>query len=417
MFSLNSLESLDSVNHPHQEKDFMKVFFKRLVLFILFLSPAGAFPLGKNQDGNQEALPGEHVFFLKQEDVSQAAATISFDISRKGVEFKKEPDLGKGKLVRSVIPLDKKKNIVLPFVSNKTARTLYIDFNRNLDLTDDQNNVFKGEQVSRMVAFNRVRLNIPFGDKTITYTATINFPGWPARNTEELIIHTTWQGDIELEGKSWRLVMVDGLDGEIGAGSHDRYNFIPLSQEAATPDYEMLPFPKDYVFINNKAYRITSSFVQKDKAMEARVSLVEKDASLGELNLTGKYIRRLVLLESQDLYHVILENPQERINIPTGKYSHEKLSLWRDNPSSRVSYNLDNKIDVSSGTPAIFKAGGPLKNVVKTTRSGNRLTPSYELHDADDNKVEFEDINNDNPPDVVFYQNGQKIHSGRFAYG
>lgn len=147
------------------------------------------------------------------------------------------------------------------------------------------------------------------------------------------------------------------------------------------------------------------------------MGLVEKEAPLGELQITGQYIRRLVLVESGDLYHVILDNPQERINIPTGKYSQEELSLWRDGPVPRFNYNLDQTIEVSRGASAIFKAGGPLKNVATTIRYGNRLQLNYELKDADNNKVEYGDINYNNPPDVIVYQNGQKIHSGRFSFG
>ncbi len=395
----------------------MKSFSKTLILFILFIPLSGAFAIGMNGDENPASEQGEHVFFLKQEDVPQAPATISFDMGRRGVEFKKEPDFGKGGLVRSGIPLDEKKNILLPFVYNRKTHTLYIDLNRNLDLTDDRDNVFKGERMSGMYEFQRKRLNIPFGDQTISYTATIRLPGWASQNKGELLIHTTWQGNIELEGKTWLLVMVDGLDGEMNSGSHDRYNLIPVSQKSTALDYEMLPFPKEYVFVNHKAYRINSSFAGKDKSVEARVSLVEKEAPFGKLNLTGKYIRRLVLLESRDLYHVILENPQERVIIPKGMYSREKLSLWHDNAVSRMSYDLNKTIEVTSGTLAIFTAGGPLKNVVKTTRAGNRLSLSYEINDADNNRVEFAGTGNSNPPEAIFYQNGKKIHSGSFSYG
>lgn len=241
----------------------MKVFFKTLVVFILFLSPAGAFPLGKNQD----ALPGEHIFFLKQEDVSQAVVTISIDIGRRGVEFKKEPDFGRARMIRSVIPLDEKNNIVLPFAWNKSDRILYIDLNRNLDLTDDPDNVFKGTKDRGSVTFSRVRLNIPYRDKIIPCTATIRFGGWDIRNKGEIVIHTTWQGDVELEGGRWRLIMADGLDGDIGAGPYDLYNFVPLPQKLPALDYEMRSFPEHYVFLNNKAYQINGSFVETDHAL------------------------------------------------------------------------------------------------------------------------------------------------------
>ena len=57
------------------------------------------------------------------------------------MKFRKEPDFGKDKVVRSALRIGPGKNDFMGFAVNLTRRSLYLDLNQNLDLTDDPDGI------------------------------------------------------------------------------------------------------------------------------------------------------------------------------------------------------------------------------------------------------------------------------------
>ena len=87
--------------------------------------------------------PSEHIFNLlhKQRDYYFNISCHSIN----KVNFEKEPDFSKRNIVRGLIPLGSDKKNYVGFAWDRATKKLYIDLNRNKDLTDDPNGIFENK--------------------------------------------------------------------------------------------------------------------------------------------------------------------------------------------------------------------------------------------------------------------------------
>jgi hypothetical protein len=394
------------------------MFSKKSILLIITIAIVILLPslsIAEKEEVTSESLQKSHVFFLKQDDSMTFGTTITADFKKTGIDFKKEPDWGKGKIIRGYFPLDQENKLRLPFAWNKTRRKLYIDSNRNLDLTDDPGNVFSGTKQFGYTYFDKITINTDIHGVNVPIFAKISFMEFGRYSSVTLEIFSSWKSDIDLNGKKWRLYVTDGLDGIPGKGINDKYKIVPLIKGASEQDYTDSNLSlQRYLFLQDQAYKINLAFVKIKDEIQIRAEFIEKKVSTGEIHIEGENISRLFLSGTD---HVIIDNPGSLIKIPAGTYTMQQIML--KDKKSKVVYNINPPTDFNLPVEGkqILKSGGPLKNAAIVSRHGRYLYINYKLEDRTGTDITSNNANSQASPELYIYLDGKKIHSGKFTYG
>jgi hypothetical protein len=375
-------------------------------LFCIFPSA----PAARDDDLSSETT---HVFFLKHRVLDMPFHTISFKLGSTGVDFKNLPPFEGKDIIQGMIVIDEKQNIGIPLAWDRSFNKLYIDRNRNLDLTDDPDNVYTGDKKYNTCTYKNLHLDITRNDINIpcvcTLTLARSFRKWDAA----LEINSVWESGAELSGDSWLLDISDGMDGIVGNSAHDRITIIPRAGFPAEQT-ESLPFPENLLFLQNKAYKMNCSFIREGDETLLKTEFLETEPECGEMRITGKYISLLILSGENQ---VILTSPTQTVLIPSGLYREQRLLLQNPGHERTLPLSLKKNINIDGKNPYEFKDGGPLRNSMDIKRSGNRLIMNYKLLDAGNNQIENEWTDANQIPTLIVYQNGKKVHADKFNYG
>lgn len=360
---------------------------------------------------------GVHVFYLEPRDIQYNISVFS-SIYRSSVEFKKEPDLGSGQVIRGVLEVGGKKENYIPFAWNKNAGKLFFDFNRNLDLTDDRENVFDNtmKNIRDMHQYD-VILPVKYQNNVVNYRASITNQRNYRSDIFNIQIKTAWCGEIELYGIKWLMAVQDNCNGVLN--NEDQFMILP-PESIHLEDYRFLEFsalksttPK--FFIGNHLYSIKSEMVEKNDKVLVRAEFKEEPVETGQMELTGSYIKRLILFGTNT---VILDRPTSSVLIPVGDYVN--LTIMLENRDSKWRVTNDKKviaISINKEKPFILKQGGPLRNVATAGLYYKTIYIGYQLVGADGESYSFPWLDYNNPPRFAVYAGDKEIHSDKFSYG
>ena len=149
-------------------------------------------------------------------------------------------------------------------------------------------------------------------------------------------------------------------------------------------------------------------------AKESRVP-PEQDTNLGELNLQGQHIERLVLRQ-KDGGTKDFHKPGEIIKLPIGEYQLQEARL-EGGYSCGITRPISDAdwVTVAEDKPAALKVGAPLKQAIRVERRGSLLLLNYELLGVGGEKYTQGDRNK--PPTFTVYKAGKEIASGKFEFG
>ena len=135
-------------------------------------------------------------------------------------------------------------------------------------------------------------------------------------------------------------------------------------------------------------------------------------ADWGELKLTGKYIQKIVLINTYNGKKEVFDQPGERVKLPAGKYQIREVLLVSGG-SICEARDLQRRITIDANKTAVSNIGGPLKQTINVQRRGEFLILNYKLRDGDGENyiVKYKAAKFD------IYKGDSKIVSGSFRYG
>ncbi len=395
----------------------MKRFFVAIAIMLSITSELlGANSILERADGLTTDT-GSHVFYLEPRQI-QHNLTIFSNIHGSSVEFKKEPDLGKWQVSRGVLAVGNKKENYLPFAWNKIDGKLYIDFNRNLDLTDDGKNIFiRSFNNPSYQQYENIPLPLKFGNKATTYTVNITYQPSYRGDIFDIHIKTAWCGEIELHGKKWLLAVQDSGNGVLN--DEDLFMLLPPDsthlEDSSFLEFSALKSTTPEFFIGEHLYNINMEMMVKDDKVLVRAEFKERPVEKGRLDLTGSYIKRLILKGNNT---VILDRPTSSVMIPIGSYLNANIML--ENKDSKWRATNDQKlmgINITKEKPFLLKQGGPLRNVASARHYYKGISIEYQMVGAGGETYSLPWLDYRYPPRFVIYQGDKKIHAGIFSYG
>jgi hypothetical protein len=366
--------------------------------------------------------PERYEFFLKPEKGAMQLF-LNYDMARTGTTFLKEPDFFRqGKIIRNSFLIPGKS---LPFAWDKKTAKLYIDFNRNLDLTDDPDNVFEASEKTYAHIFRDIPIDVVIKDTPVRYFVDIqlyltgSFYGY-------LEVKTSWAGDIDLPHIKARMMVADDLNGEIPSNKtsansvSDKYRLIPLDFKDHPTSYPVQSFSNMFVqfptfkgiFLNDQAYDLDYEFVKNEGEVLLKVTFTETHPNTITLKFAGNYIKQAILYGD---YHVILFSPSQKETIPSGNYTRSTIYVQKDPSNLELNANMMTPFSIKEGETYILEAGAPLRNKISVSRTRTRLNLNYEL--VGFGGEHYQRIDYQNPPEFTVFQGDKRIFSDKFSFG
>jgi hypothetical protein len=338
--------------------------------------------------------------------------------------FKKEPAAVSGRIVRGVLNFGGGSSNAIAFLWQRDAGKLYLDLNRNRDLTDDPAGVFS-TRVAGLVyyqTFTNIHLLFNTASGRCRVLADMNLYDFGPQPYCNLAVRSFWQGKLTLQGRDWQAGIVqNGLD-QSGSFENSRLLLRPWEKrnQSFSADDGLLasvPFSRK-LFLDGHAYQLDCIAGWQNGEARPALQFTDQSVPLGALNITGQFIRRFVLTGGP--YLVILDQPAGMVKIPTGNYNQPDIRLERNGVEACCRSGqpqVGRRISVDGKTTVALNVGGPLTNSVTASRQGQDLRLDYCLVGAGGETYQLARQDRSKPPEFAVYKGGKKIAGGTFEFG
>jgi hypothetical protein len=388
-------------------------------LFCLESAPAAA----------DSSLPAMTVA-LEYSEMDQSPAFWAVPITVRATPFKKEPAAVSGKIIRGILHLGGGASNSIPFLWQRDAGKLFLDLNRNEDLTDDPAGVFslaapvQGSRGFRNEVFQKIHLI--FNTKCDQWTGPcsvlvdVNLWDFGQQPVCNVGIRSAWMGKLTLQGKDWQVGIVP--NGPSPESWFEGSSLLLRPWENRTQPFALnngaldaIPFSPN-LFLDGCAYATALVDSAAKGPLQPTLRFAPQSVPLGELRITGKFIRRLVLPGGQSL--VVLDQPSEIVQVPVGRYRAPQVQLAGKGAEAVRNANFpetERGITVTEKSAAMMADGGPLTNMVIVNREGQDLRFDYRLVGA--NEQPYKLVGPMRQPEWSVFRGGKRIASGRFEFG
>jgi hypothetical protein len=302
-------------------------------------------------------------------------------------------------------------------------RTLYVDQNLNLDLSDDPEGIFQGTTNAGQIVFSNAAFNLKNEAGRLRFQGDL-FVYLSHNKSEPLAGYAKprflYQAQTEFGGQKYQVGIIP-TDYEFPPARNYR-GFLLLRSWADRQipfrqnwwGVDTLPVP-ERLFIGGALYQAKILVEKKDAELGLTLRLTPQSAALGELNLVGQYLHRLVLKGDNNQLAVIIDNPTAKVKVPTAAYGYQVAWLKRET-NEAVAYLQP--FTLTAGKPHTLHAGGPLHNKVDITRRFGSLDLDYLLLGSGDVKYRsYHRTETAQPPQFTIQLNGRPIHQGQFEFG
>ena len=403
-------------------------FFFALALLVPLLSAVGA--------GAQEATTPTMSFQLTCGDMPFSQIRSRASVRWEKNLFGKEPDFVGRKVFHGTIRAGESETNRVGLIWDPEKNVLYVDHNQNGDLTDDKPYTGEKDRGSGQ-NFRRVEIPFPEGVETGSWRLDMRLRVLKGRDEPDWssAVLSGWRGEIELAGRKYFMAVQDNLDGKIGDG--DRFHIgIPGLEESAVPGR---------LCVDGRLYEMSFQFEPGNRKI-LHAAFLETQKFMGECDLTGEGIERLVLIECKppdknkggdtrnsagELEHgpparpeevkngtiAVFERPPKTITVPAGCYL-QKIFL-SGGPAAGVLIS-DNwmrpVLEITEGRKSVLRAGAPLRNSVFLRQSRNMLEMRYSLVGRD-GEIYRTEGRVDPAPRFKVFKGAKQIASGSFEYG
>jgi hypothetical protein len=433
-----------------------------LLLGLLWLGGAGPLFSAENSAPAASLTPTQSIY-LEYRELDHSTATWAIPVTLQAAPFKKEPPLTQRDLTRGTLKFGNSTDHFTPFLWDRAQGKLYLDLNRNQDLTDDPDGVFscptKGANEFYQ-PFNNIHLTFKTPAGSHQALVDLSFNAFGYQSSVSAACRYYWEGKVVQPGQEWQLALVDNLAGKLGSAEGGSLILRPWADRNQPIDPQ--PGSLDYLsfshnlFFGQQAYRLDCAYVQQDNHPKFRLDLTEQPEQLGELKIAGQGIHRLLLaragpsgvpvqtaeqagaaeafakryglrLAASQLPSlvVVLDSPRPLVKVPIGAYE-SRLTLEHGGAQARRLSDgyygfaqTAKSLVVNPTNAATLVAGGPLTNSVSVTRRGRSLTLNYQLLGANGDAYQLQGPRTQ--PEFAIYRPGKngdkKLASGKFEFG
>lgn len=426
--------------------------FAKLLALILLLS---AFPGNSQTPAGSDLLLAASVAHLQYHEVDFAPLAWEVGVES-GARFSREPVYSGPGVFRGLMRLGNDTNAFMPFAWDERQQRLYLDLNRNRDLTDDPAGVFTAV-AQGLQLFPGILLKFPSkqGPYQVKVDAHVFGQGGQGGTVRVfLYVRSLWDGAIELNGKKWYVAVIDRPDGRLGPtlGAKeisDRMLLRPWEQRdkpslwwhATLPHMhdlshvKLVTFPYRYagnaevfdafnlpasLFLEGQAYRLDCRVERTGAQAGLALGFQPFQPPLGKLHLGGDFIRRVVLAGggSPEGITAVLDAPATDVEVPVGIYARQLVLLQRPGGTNFAVGLGTNRLAVTATNEARLDAGGPLRNMVEIASAfGGTFFLQYRLANAANIGFHLAIHDEKAPPQLTIRQADAVVGRGQFEFG
>jgi hypothetical protein len=387
------------------------------VLTSLILRLASAQGTGPN--GSLPAVPHEVV--LQQQVLPYELQSTYLTLYTTNTPFLKEPELSKQGVFRSILRFGKNDTTnAIAVVWDRPKSKLYLDLNRNLDLTDDPAGVFSSTNRGLQQLFTKVTvfLNTAEGLNPATLDLRLSADDAGRRIQVQVSARSMWQAKAGRPGDEWQVAV---LDDPLNAEGPRVAKFLLLRPWTARTNSlyvedgasGTVSFP-DQLFWLGQAFHLERRFETQNGTPVCKLEFSPQQPPLTEVKLSGESLYYAVLRATNG-YTVLLRESPGTVKVPQGVYTVRAVRLKKGAVEAfRLAYE---PLLINATTPTNIVLGGPLTNSVILTRQGRKLNMNYRLVGADGGSYRLAHQDRSSPPEFVVYRGGKKVQSGKFEFG
>ena len=401
---------------------------KAVLLAALFFGATfGGYALAGAEAGAAAASPQSGqilTVYLEYQPVNYTFVNWGVPTVTRPASFKKEPAFSGGKINRGTFQFSGNASNWIAFAWDRNAGKLYLDLNRNLDLTDDPAGVFvrQSNYGGNYQSFTNIHLpfETPTGHRQML--VDLNLSDYGTRLGCAAAIRSLWQGKIALQGEEWQVGITENPFERSGSAEASHLLLRPWEARnkpfsAYADSMEVFPFSRR-LFVQNRAYQLDYTNESSGDSSRMKLQFTEQQPALGELKITGDFVQNVIL--DGGPYLVVINSPETVVRVPVGSYNLPKV--WLKKGGTEASRNSSpiqqgKRIAIDEKKPAMLAAGGPLTNSVTVTRHGQYLYLSYQLTGADGEGYQLTGQDRTRPPEFAIYKGDRKIASGKFEFG
>ena len=194
--------------------------------------------------------------------------------------FPKEPDFEGRQVVRGLLPCAERQYMAYVWDCNESR--LYMDKNRNGDLTDDPTGIYESRHAhyrrgSSSQFFDDIEITLPRESITHEYVIYFNFQGCsPDRIWRSIFVKSAFSALMELEGETWHVEVADNMDGMLN--NEDRLHILPYQAGRKEELNSGLPL-QETLFLDGRFYHCDYRFVaNSDQSAKLKLSLTQQEA-------------------------------------------------------------------------------------------------------------------------------------------
>jgi hypothetical protein len=302
---------------------------------------------------------------------------------------------------------------------------LYIDLNRDGNLTNDPNGVLQsgdpvhGGNISQNFPEFPLSISTPHGKFNYRLKASLrNYSSW---KHAEFVILSGYTGMVQLPDQEWAFRVVVPLGTDV---SRSRDFSIPsitkgFSGHRANP----LPLPKS-VSLNSRCYDLEFEFREaKDDCPDLWCVLTEKEVPLAQLRIESQSVNQLAFGNHEMLIlPPLVDEVDEAVSVPVGDFHLKTCSLkyQEDRPGVSPQGIRDIRVKIAQEGENVLKIGAPFQNTVRIERMGKVLKFHYELKGIGGEIYSAREItgyDDDKKPSVAIYKGDIQLAAGEFEYG
>ena len=332
-----------------------------------------------------------------------------------GNEYDKEPDLqNSGQLERADI-------FGYKVLWDKSGEQVYIDFNKDGDLTNDADGVFKADNVTSWEQLYRVEAEID----GVRHNFNLKFfTDW--RAFVQVTVKSGYQGIVDFGGSRWYMALADCPDGKLGFGDKIALKKVDPSRDHSFADSfyssEFCDVPFE-IFVCSHNFIHTFSY-SGDNAAKATMKFTEVPVDTATLKYDGTHIGALVFKHKAKGISsrlVWIDLSEKSCIVPAGEMVPDAFMLI--NPKNNFfgpdDYGALPNVKVEAGGSVDLPFGAPLRHTVKVSKFGNSIGLDYALRGKGDESYRLSSVTGDydKASTVSIYKGGKLLSTGNFEYG
>ena len=354
------------------------------------------------------------------------------------VTFKKEPAYAGKMIRRGFVSTNEQRTEGVGYAWDESDRKLYIDFNGNLDLTDDPDSVYTGTPIQAGLGYEvrGVRLQRKIGEVNVPCIADFEFTPegkWGLGTTQTF--KSGWVGEFDINGQRWRLGIGDdfGTRMRFDTEEYSKALFLKRADAGRFLESENLHdapslflTPAFFAGVMGKfAFTLAEQPVpgsdEKRVVIEATIKIARPETFPVRLN--GKFIDSIILTQlGTEPCLAIIQQPDGELRLPAGTYTIKNMVVGKDPAFVLNRFSQTYNLSVGSGQEAILNLGGPLQTQIDILRQGSVLRFSGQIGGIGKETYQKQDAaggTGERPkaPQVAVYKGDKRILLAQLEYG